>query len=265
MFYMSAPSKPCNLLSLPREIRDEIYECVLTEEEGLWCSIGSGNNLDTESWNSFRCYTRKDLSSNCESNQLRYVSRQLYYETRGLSLRYSDLIFESTALFCAFLSTCAARHIGRLRNIAINEHIAPQYGKCFPLAYLPSLISPSLSAFCAAHPDVAVSVLLDYFNTSTDFGDWIIFGGAIHYAVQGNLPDALEENGRIRTALVAYKKMLVRELGTGKLVGGLRLQPSGMVDAEEWGKGVSRYGFALTGMERIAWVRQIKKWCKEGF
>lgn len=70
------PPGPSRLLALPRELRDTIYEFTLTEPNGLSLRtrlsffVGLRNNSKQE-----------------EMNQLKYVCRQLYAETKGRALQ----------------------------------------------------------------------------------------------------------------------------------------------------------------------------------
>lgn len=95
---------------LPREIRDMIYEYVLTEEGGIIAEgpvepffLPNNSNLvtrfcdysyfladDRDAWTSS---PEMKYPSQPEHNQLRHVCSQLREETSGLSIRFNDLIF----------------------------------------------------------------------------------------------------------------------------------------------------------------------------
>jgi hypothetical protein len=84
---MSSQPSSSRLLDLPREIRDMIYEYALTEDQGLLLV----EHDDTQK--SFRGCRPTDPST--ESNCLKYICRQLYYETKGLGLGLNNLTIRS--------------------------------------------------------------------------------------------------------------------------------------------------------------------------
>ncbi|KAF2740049.1 hypothetical protein EJ04DRAFT_508462 [Polyplosphaeria fusca] len=261
---MSPCPEKCHLLALPRELRDRIYENVLTDDDGLICvATVAGANTGKEPSTQFQFLSHTDDESKQGSNQLRYVCRQLHQETCGLALGYNNLIFTSTTQFSTFLATCSPYHQSQMRTVTIQEHIIPLYGKCFPLGWTTHLVATSLCSLCRAQPNLTMYIILDYFNADTDFGDWMVFGGALQYAVRGSFPAALEESGRIRTALVAYANHCVKGLGGETVPWNLRLVPKGM--GEEGFGGSTRYGLVLEGEKREKWVGQVRKWCEEGF
>jgi hypothetical protein len=87
---MSSQPSSSRLLDLPRELRDMIYEYALTEDQGLLLV----ERDDTQK--SFKGCRPTDPST--ESNCLKYVCRQLYYETKGLGLGLNDLTIRSELL-----------------------------------------------------------------------------------------------------------------------------------------------------------------------
>jgi hypothetical protein len=90
-----------NFMSLSGEIRKMIYAYALTEERGLHYGIGPERvarlYLNNKPYKELRSYELE------EANQLRYVNKQLYVETRGLGLRYNTVKFIDFADAAAFL------------------------------------------------------------------------------------------------------------------------------------------------------------------
>jgi hypothetical protein len=84
----------CRLLELPRELRDEIYKFALTYEEGLRV---------TKNMKLFPAKLRLNAKGQgeaalVEANMIELTCRQIYTETRGLTMRLNDtFIFKSSA------------------------------------------------------------------------------------------------------------------------------------------------------------------------
>jgi hypothetical protein len=110
---------PCFFFRLPRELRDLIYEFALYAEEGLLCkeiSDGISRLRRRQAASSSRmtlasCFHRRHLLQilskkrrycSQENNQLKYVCKQLYWETRKIQLRINVIIFEDTTRKVAF-------------------------------------------------------------------------------------------------------------------------------------------------------------------
>ena len=113
---MSSQPNSSRLLDLPREIRDMIYEYALTEDQGLLLV----EHDDTQK--SFRGCRPTDPGT--KSNCLKYVCRQLYYETKGLDLGLNDLTIrsefgEQTEDFITFLGTCSVGQQQCIRKVTL--------------------------------------------------------------------------------------------------------------------------------------------------
>jgi hypothetical protein len=105
---MSSP-----LFQLPQELRDQIYALALYDEAGLryqTCRNGFGKlyrqpRIPMPSSTTARCllqYSVRRLSTTRrrsvrENNQLKYVCKRLYTETKGLDFRYNCIIFEDSS------------------------------------------------------------------------------------------------------------------------------------------------------------------------
>jgi hypothetical protein len=104
-----------------------IYEYALSEDGGLFGDVIS----QKDSWIRFRAATEV-RNGGQESNQLRYVCRQLYMETNGLGLRYNDFTFmprsgEPSVVrvydhFDQFVHYCSPRHLAKIKHITLLEN-----------------------------------------------------------------------------------------------------------------------------------------------
>ncbi|KAF2195692.1 hypothetical protein K469DRAFT_758459 [Zopfia rhizophila CBS 207.26] len=83
----------CRLLQLLGEIRNKIYAYALSESDGLFCRNGKDGPP--------KLYAAHTATQ--ESNQLKYVCRRMYWETKGLGLQYNDLVLVRTSENEAFL------------------------------------------------------------------------------------------------------------------------------------------------------------------
>jgi len=97
----------CLLLELPGELRNMIYEYVLTEKHGIMYrppNLRFGpfvSMADTQIQRLGSLVRYGDMVYNCnpnsDHNQLKYVNRQLHRETRGLGLQFNVLHFKTMA------------------------------------------------------------------------------------------------------------------------------------------------------------------------
>jgi hypothetical protein len=155
-FPMGDTSTPPNgaslLLSLPIELRDEIYQHALTFMEGLFAtSMKVATYLDPV------IFCRKGkIKEKEEYNQIKYVCRQLYNETSGLGLSWNSLHFRDSLKefafrnrdlsiiddhlfgryhFQGFLSTSSSTTTAKLRSVNFHE------GPVDPMSFYGSLHS----------------------------------------------------------------------------------------------------------------------------
>jgi len=149
----------CHLLRLPGELRNFIYEYALTEERPLQVKR-HGNDA------AFKCYKQPLMQSEgyhetqglakwpkdafVEVNQLRFVNKELYAETRALELRYNDLDFESIEDANEFLKNCALSQQAHLRTLTIHCAHIPSLGKVSSTKFT--------MRFCRAHPRANVRI-----------------------------------------------------------------------------------------------------------
>jgi hypothetical protein len=97
------------LLCLPGEIRNSIYEYALTYANGLIHREVDGTKRlylsppspERGSQVSSKRRKREEPELWKEANQLKYVNRQLYAETRRLALQYNDIVFHYANVYLA--------------------------------------------------------------------------------------------------------------------------------------------------------------------
>ncbi|KAF2023919.1 hypothetical protein EK21DRAFT_118292 [Setomelanomma holmii] len=77
------------LFSLPRELRDIIYDLALTEDNGLILKRRVIAPCDSSPPSFVALWHKPDRK---EANQLKYVCRQLYHETKGVELRLNKVV-----------------------------------------------------------------------------------------------------------------------------------------------------------------------------
>jgi hypothetical protein len=95
LFPAIAPKIPrCRLLELPRELRGEIYEFALTYGESLRVTTNMKLFPVRQELNA----KGQDGAAPVEANTIEFTCRQIYTETRGLTMRLNDtFIFKSSA------------------------------------------------------------------------------------------------------------------------------------------------------------------------
>lgn len=124
-------AKMHNLVSLPPEIRNHIYEFALTPKRG---ALGHVEVRTSAGTTSFLCETgHAESTLGSEFNQLKYVNRQLYSETATMELKYSgNLVFHdvysplrpSGAQAVRFLSSLPPKKCTWLRMITIKATVS---------------------------------------------------------------------------------------------------------------------------------------------
>jgi hypothetical protein len=116
---------PQRLLSLPGELRNQIYEYALTDENDLQCLVPVASS-------SLRLVS---LSKSIfpDFNELQYVCKQLYKETSGLELQYNTVVFYGDfpdergpgAMFLDFVSGCSSAKLALLRHVKLTTNMTP--------------------------------------------------------------------------------------------------------------------------------------------
>lgn len=163
------------LFRLPREIRDEIYKYVLYNANGLLYKTGRdgisrlyGRARDMSSRKNILAWLRRcslDRSTirkkthGRENNQLKYVCRRLYDETKGLDLHYNLVGLEDApAMNAVEQGIFLLRRCAMLRAVAI---------KCSPQTFASEYGKDKFSAIvrhCMKHANVSVRVHIPYWS-----------------------------------------------------------------------------------------------------
>ncbi|KAF2244828.1 hypothetical protein BU26DRAFT_568823 [Trematosphaeria pertusa] len=153
------------LLQLPAELRNHIYEYVLTAPDGLQYER---RKIWAEPPKTFLCLP-KFASEAIEFNQLKYVNRQLYNETAGLELKFNPIAFPSwldedlPPPGCQFLL-----FMGRLdtpkRSILRTIILLPEtiWGECSIHEDAEDLVK--INDFCKENPHATVKYICSGFS-----------------------------------------------------------------------------------------------------
>jgi hypothetical protein len=157
---------------LPRELRDQIYMEVLFHPNGLVYKPGKGgvSSLCSRPSKSLspKAWLRRALSAKIlarskkhrpDANQLKYVCRQLYNETKGLVVRRNVVHLQDTSTWSA-TEQCIyiVRHWPIFRRIAIKpsfKRFVDDVGKKNLLAVV---------QHCIEHADVSVGVHIPHWS-----------------------------------------------------------------------------------------------------
>ncbi|KAJ4375776.1 hypothetical protein N0V83_001053 [Neocucurbitaria cava] len=183
----SGPGAVCHLFRLSGELRNLIYEYVLSEDTILHYHHGTNSgrgsilarvpNINAPEYGGLYGGTTTGKTSNdaipegskpvkwslakeldkvyyrYDANQLKFVNRQLYMETRGLVLRYNQLEFGLIVDFAEFLKCCPKHHYAHFRVLEVNHSIfLPDY---VYNAGVPEAVEYVLE-FCRRNPHVLV-------------------------------------------------------------------------------------------------------------
>jgi hypothetical protein len=140
--------------SLPREIRDIVYQYALCDTD-IYLLFHKGKLCLQDS--PFDGFSR-------EVNQLKYVSRQIYAETYGVEIRNAILFEDSSEQpgaikQCAsFLKTCSRAERAQIRGISLKT-IAHNFDKEVADSNLTVILG-----FCKDHPETLVKLHLPYWS-----------------------------------------------------------------------------------------------------
>ncbi|KAF1978826.1 hypothetical protein BU23DRAFT_563717 [Bimuria novae-zelandiae CBS 107.79] len=159
-----SPDDTCHFWRIPQGLRDMIYEYALTDSDGLFYRF---TRADADA-NIFRMVASREAAADptaMESNQLKYVCRQLHNETAGLEIGFNDLTFYRTNdtdpvlwdSLGGFLGSCSPSVPTRIRNVALEQRI--DYG---PKAVQRSAAMGNIvSEFLHGHSCATVNIILD--------------------------------------------------------------------------------------------------------
>ncbi|CAO2652285.1 Nn.00g005680.m01.CDS01 [Neocucurbitaria sp. VM-36] len=145
----------CHFLELPAELRCMIYEFSLSQAEGIQYRPGSDGKT-------FKQRTKGSMpnSSESDANQLKYVSRQLFRETRDLEIRYNDLYFKTFEEAVKFLEIYPKADYRHLRIIDIDETL---------FARDPGPLIGAMFQFCIKNPHVLVREHCDGYKSNSAY------------------------------------------------------------------------------------------------
>lgn len=197
-----------SLFALPRELRDIVYDYALTEDNGLILKKRdlAPSDLSPPSFVALRHdYFRK------EANQLKYVCRQLYHETKGRELRLNKVTAaysrwpgreSQVENFELFLQTCSPFYRCKLLRVVLWQKVNlgelrnPYFDDTgLSLGEVHETISRSLVAqFCAQQPHCQVELRLWPFLAKTQACTWVAFGTLLQYMIHGTMPGLLSKN-----------------------------------------------------------------------
>jgi len=234
-----AASGHFRLLDLPRELRDIIYEYVLTEKAGLVVLRSSPSRVRP-----------LDDPYGPDPNRLKLVCHQLYQETTGLGLRYNKLTFGGSFgfdLFTKFTEKhCSRAHFGRVRTVVIM--LLSRYRLCLELQ--------AAHAIGKEYPALSVEVQCCWMTELGCFDQWRLRGSEIQYAVRGTFPSlataAIKDvAGRIGFAIEDGPKTEYKNV---------RVFPESFNKEALWLS-------AINSERRYAddWITLFEKWSIEGF
>jgi hypothetical protein len=192
------------LLRLPGEIRNRIYEYVLSDAE-----VACRPHQMHHGFAVYRLHRFRDnVIARQEVNEMKYACRQLYHETWGLGLTWNPITFPnlprelpSASGVCAdFLSSCPTSHLARLRAVHIWEKgFSSDEFHGFHLGSV-----ATIAMFCASHRHMEVTLHLTFFSRECDPFLAAITGCAIQKALSKTSPAQLVNPGnffmqRVRT------------------------------------------------------------------
>lgn len=186
----SAPQS--RLLALPRELRNLIYEHALTEPLGL----STAPNSSPIGLIQLCAFTTRQRILALDSNQLRYVCRQLHAETNALGLKYNTIYFQpeiySTAtvydIFARFRNLSSARSLQSLRRIVLLDaftcHYPGSVGKMIKRFFHDQ---DGIVNFARGYPNVIVVVRFRWAN-DLSVGRYISLANDLSELLRGTRP-----------------------------------------------------------------------------
>ncbi|KAF2878056.1 hypothetical protein BDV95DRAFT_589037 [Massariosphaeria phaeospora] len=249
-YLVAAPdaSQQSPLLRLPGELRNQIYELALSDDEVLVQEEASGL---------FRLL--RNMSPRKELNQLKYTCRQLRHETRGLvpalnTLRFPDSgIEEQSVVAGRFLTACPQSTQTSIQKIVIEEHTTSLRAR--PLYW--KGVAP-LCEFCREHPNMTIELSIDCAGSSPEMVRFIAMGNIISAALRKKPMDlqmvlvTAPLMGSLKSVWAGYAE------DAEPVAENLRVIPRGTFTAH-----ATQFRPPRTPQGRL-WLAQIEKWHKEG-
>ncbi|KAF2648801.1 hypothetical protein K491DRAFT_762808 [Lophiostoma macrostomum CBS 122681] len=263
------PPRPSLLLSLPREVRDEIYKFTLTEEEGLF-SMAGRNAASTEP---IVFYSAKHGKVGLDYNQLRYVCWQMHHETRSLLLHLNDLHSLDSpnhgtgkVHFYNFLASCSPTSLSQLRHITVPTRSDRPFsrvdGKYF--YNIRDVITPFVEAFARTHPKCKVTVMITWgcdHDKPQAAKECIEWGAILQLMIRNTLPSHIIDRDRVGKLQAHYAAIVYGHKRIDN-PGNIRLLPREGRFTEEHFREQCEWENPVMA-ER--WTAQYRHWSKNGF
>jgi len=166
-------STPCPSLRLPGELRNRVYELVLTSSEPLRYSTKSADQVEKPVLGVEIISDRVAV----EVNQLKYVNKGFYAECAGLEIKSSDIYFGSYTnedkppgyQFMAWVDTMTPAKQLWLNNkttITLQDPYSATKKPAFRLQSIPDTARTiaHLAEFYRTHPNIAMTYSLPYWK-----------------------------------------------------------------------------------------------------
>jgi hypothetical protein len=270
---------------LPRELRDCIYEYVLTDPMGLSCRAGedgvsricaspgvdlrraAATNANRRCpWRSVYStvramfWTATDKPQTKTFNQIQYVNREFRRETFGLEFRYNSIVFEDAGHLSA---------AQRCRTF-VNEVAGRHYADELKLCIMGSRLSvrrefkdqaPTLLEFCAQHPKATIRSHDPHW--SLEDPKFILIGLGYTIALRGDrliLGELMRHSSPLLTfdlsdACPALPKRIPRNY---------RILPVEKQLSRAMLRESCERSFILDGTDLLQWIHLAEQWFKEG-
>jgi hypothetical protein len=155
--------------TLPPELRNLVYEYTLTHEQDVHARTGPLGQP------TLSLISKQELIT--DANALQYVCLKTHQETRGLALRYNDLVIRyqtscpALAVCVDFLHAVAAKYHSFIRRIDLVEK-SGLHPPITSLGRLRNVLSgqkyPSIHRLCLRQPATLVIVRLDFERADFD-------------------------------------------------------------------------------------------------
>jgi len=175
-----------HLMLLPPELRNHIYELVLTVTTGVRLTWTMG--VSRKKQKPIMVTNDTDLRP---VNQLKYASRQLYHETSGLEIKFNCVVVDearasaSISRFIEFTKRCSAGKLQWLTQVVLEEKATAEEEKMFEWQrkYVHSTLA--LLEFCAANPHTTVALQVPHFELIPTSGEFAYQYRAYEFIEQG--------------------------------------------------------------------------------
>lgn len=180
------------LLQLPGELRNAIYAYALTMDNDILYfenTSGCGRLLNGDYWILPRSYWVRVNSGERhpkvfrEVNQLKFVNRQLYHETKTLTMKHNVLSFSSAKLLASFISRFPAAEEIRCLTLH-NAFHSLEYRGGSAARRRQALVVGQILDFCRKAPNTLIRCISKVL-TVNDFSviRRIILGESVHHGV----------------------------------------------------------------------------------